>query len=200
MALGSLGVNKLRSFLTMSGITIGVFSVIGVMTAVSALRGSIETGLSFLGSNMFQFSKFPVNGGGEGPQRRFATVVHLLSVRHNRRLRLRCFAADNALPVVPSLVPVYPVANWFEREAFDLFGIVYEGHPDLRRILTDYGFVGHPFRKDFPLIGNGEVRYDEAKGRVVYEPVQITQRTLVPRVIREDNRYDDALKDGRPNG
>jgi NADH-quinone oxidoreductase subunit C len=124
--------------------------------------------------------------------RRFASVVHLLSLTHNRRLRLRTFAPDDELPVIPSLTGVWPGANWFEREAFDLFGIVYEDHPDLRRILTDYGFVGHPFRKDFPLIGNVEVRYDPEKGRVVYEPVSIEPRVLVPRVVREDSRYLQA--------
>ena len=129
---------------------------------------------------------------GNGPERRFAVVVHLLSVRTNKRLRLRCFAADNSLPVVPSLVEVWPVANWFERECFDLFGIIFEGHPDLRRILTDYGFVGHPFRKDFPLTGNVEVRYDAEKGRVVYEPVSIEPRVGVPRVVREDSRWQQA--------
>ena len=129
---------------------------------------------------------------GLGPENRFAAVAHLLSIKHNRRLRLRCFAPDNSLPIVPSLVDLYPVANWFEREAFDLFGIVFEGHPDLRRILTDYGFVGHPFRKDFPLIGNVEVRYDEEKKRVVYEPVSIDPRVGVPRVIREDSRWQQA--------
>ena len=129
---------------------------------------------------------------GRGPDRRFAAVAHLLSIQHNRRLRVRCFALDNSLPVVPSLVDVYPVANWFEREAFDLFGIVFDGHPDLRRILTDYGFVGHPFRKDFPLIGNVEVRYDAEKKRVIYEPVSIEPRVGVPRVIREDSRWQQA--------
>ncbi|MGH8106398.1 MAG: NADH-quinone oxidoreductase subunit C [Arenimonas sp.] len=129
---------------------------------------------------------------GLGPDNRFAAVAHLLSIKHNNRLRLRCFAPDNSLPIVPSLVDLYPVANWFEREAFDLFGIVFEGHPDLRRILTDYGFVGHPFRKDFPLIGNVEVRYDEEKKRVVYEPVSIDPRVGVPRVIREDSRWQQA--------
>ncbi len=129
---------------------------------------------------------------GLGPENRFAAVAHLLSIKHNKRLRLRCFAPDNSLPIVPSLVDLYPVANWFEREAFDLFGIVFEGHPDLRRILTDYGFVGHPFRKDFPLIGNVEVRYDEEKKRVVYEPVSIDPRVGVPRVIREDSRWQQA--------
>jgi len=129
---------------------------------------------------------------GRGPDRRFAAVAHLLSIRNNRRLRVRCFALDNDLPVVPSLVDLYPSANWFEREAFDLFGIVFEGHPDLRRILTDYGFVGHPFRKDFPLIGNVEVRYDADKKRVIYEPVSIEPRVLVPRVIRDDSRWQQA--------
>ncbi len=129
---------------------------------------------------------------GLGPANRFAAVAHLLSIKHNKRLRLRCFAPDNSLPIVPSLVDLYPVANWFEREAFDLFGIVFEGHPDLRRILTDYGFVGHPFRKDFPLIGNVEVRYDEEKKRVVYEPVSIEPRVTVPRVIREDSRWQQS--------
>jgi NADH-quinone oxidoreductase subunit C len=134
---------------------------------------------------------------GEGaiplPQRRFAAVLQLLSVANNRRLRVRTFAPDDALPVVPSVVDLWPVANWFEREAFDLFGIVFQGHPDLRRILTDYGFVGHPFRKDFPLIGNVEVRYDAEKKRVVYEPVtSVEPRVNVPRVVRDDARYATA--------
>jgi NADH-quinone oxidoreductase subunit C len=129
---------------------------------------------------------------GAGPDKRYAVVAHLLSIKNNARLRLRAFALDNSLPIVPSLIDVYPVANWFEREAFDLFGIIFEGHPDLRRILTDYGFVGHPFRKDFPLIGNVEVRYDEEKKRVVYEPVSIDPRVGVPRVIREDSRWQQA--------
>ncbi len=121
--------------------------------------------------------------------RRFGVVIHLLSYRYNRRLRLRCFAPDDDMPVVPSLVEVWRSANWYEREAFDLFGIVFEGHPDLRRILTDYGFIGHPFRKDFPLIGQVEMRYDPERGRVVYQPVSIEARVLVPRVIRHDHRY-----------
>ncbi len=108
---------------------------------------------------------------------------------HNQRLRIRTFAPDDAVPAVASLVPVWSVANWFEREAFDLYGIVFDNHPDLRRILTDYGFVGHPFRKDFPLIGNVEVRYDAERRRVVYQPVTIEPRVLVPRVIRDDARY-----------
>ncbi|MBD8526831.1 NADH-quinone oxidoreductase subunit C [Pseudomarimonas arenosa] len=128
-----------------------------------------------------------------GNARRFAVVLHLLSVARNQRVRVRTFCNDESLPIAPSLVSIWPGLNWFEREAFDLFGIVFEGHPDLRRILTDYGFVGHPFRKDFPLIGNVEVRYDEEKGRVVYEPVtSVEPRVLVPRVVREDSRYDQA--------
>jgi NADH-quinone oxidoreductase subunit C len=118
--------------------------------------------------------------------RRFAAVIHLLSIEHNCRLRLRVFCEDDSLPMVPSLTLVWPGVNWFEREAFDLYGIIFDGHPDLRRILTDYGFVGHPFRKDFPLIGNVEVRYDPEQKRVIYEPVSIEPRVLVPRTIRND--------------
>jgi NADH-quinone oxidoreductase subunit C len=136
----------------------------------------------------------------EGAGRRFAVVYHLLSVTHNRRLRLRAWCEAGEPPLLDSVVDVWKAADWYEREAFDLFGILFRGHPDLRRILTDYGFVGHPFRKDFPLIGNVEVRYDPAKGRVVYEPVSIEPRTLVPRVVREDNRYDAALKDSPGHG
>jgi NADH-quinone oxidoreductase subunit C len=131
---------------------------------------------------------------------RFAVVYHLLSVKNNHRLRLRMYTGTANPPLVPSANGVWNAANWFEREAFDLYGILFDGHPDLRRVLTDYGFIGHPFRKDFPLSGNVEVRYDSDKGRVVYQPVSIEPRTLVPRVIRNDNRYDDALKDAPDNG
>jgi len=142
------------------------------------------------GPGRFDWSHRPAIGTGH---KRYAAVVQLLSVRNNQRVRIRCHAQDDALPVVPSLTSIWPSANWFEREAFDLFGIVFEGHPDLRRILTDYGFVGHPFRKDFPLIGNVEVRYDEVQQRVIYEPVtSVEPRVLVPRVIRDDSRYDQA--------
>lgn len=128
------------------------------------------------------------------PQRRFAAVAQLLSVQHNRRLRVTCVAPSDDLPVVSSLTVLWPVANWFEREAFDLYGIIFQGHPDLRRILTDYGFIGHPFRKDFPLIGNVEVRYDADRKRVVYEPVtSVEPRVNVPRVIRDDARYQTAV-------
>jgi NADH-quinone oxidoreductase subunit C len=125
---------------------------------------------------------------------RFAVAYQLLSVTNNQRLRLRARCVDAEDPIIDSVVEIWAGANWFEREAFDLFGILFTGHPDLRRILTDYGFIGHPFRKDFPLIGNVEVRYDADKQRVVYEPVTIENRTLVPKVIRNDNRYDAALK------
>jgi NADH-quinone oxidoreductase subunit C len=127
--------------------------------------------------------------------KRFAVAYQLLSITHNWRLRMRVWCQDSDDPVLDSVTPIWASADWFEREAFDLFGILFRGHPDLRRILTDYGFVGHPFRKDFPLIGNVEVRYDPLAKRVVYEPVSIEPRTLVPRVIRHDNRYDPALQD-----
>ena len=116
---------------------------------------------------------------------RFAVVVHLLSLTHNSRLRVRVFAEDDRNPQVPSVMAVWPAANWFEREAFDLYGILFDGHPDLRRILTDYGFTGHPFRKDFPVQGYVEMRYDETQKRIVYEPVTITPREITPRVIRD---------------
>ncbi len=127
--------------------------------------------------------------------RRFAVVYHLLSLHHNIRMRLRVFTGTANPPIIKSVVDIWNGANWFERETFDMFGILFEGHPDLRRILTDYGFIGHPFRKDFPLIGNVEVSYDHEKGRVAYQPVSIEPRTLVPRVIRDDNRYSAELKD-----
>jgi NADH-quinone oxidoreductase subunit C len=126
-------------------------------------------------------------GGGAYEGARFAAVSHLLSLAHNRRLRVRTFAADDDFPVVPSLVDIWPAVNWFEREAFDLYGIMFPGHPDLRRILTDYGFVGHPFRKDFPISGYVEMRYDPEQGRVIYQPVTIEPREVTPRVIREEN-------------
>jgi NADH-quinone oxidoreductase subunit C len=133
----------------------------------------------------------------ETPQkdRRFAAVYHLLSVSKNQRLRLKVFAPDEQLPVIPSVIDVWNSANWFEREAFDLYGIMFAGHPDLRRILTDYGFIGHPFRKDFPLSGNVEVIYDPEKQRVVYQPVSIEPRVLVPRVIRAEGVAEEEAGD-----
>ena len=132
--------------------------------------------------------------GGPWEGRRFAVVYHLLSIVHNWRLRLRVFAADDEFPVVDSVIDVWPSANWYEREAFDLFGIVFTGHPDLRRILTDYGFVGHPFRKDFPISGTVEMRYDPDQQRVIYQPVTIEPREIVPRVIRVENYADTDVK------
>ena len=125
----------------------------------------------------------------EGP--RFAAVVHLLSVKNNWRIRLRAFCPDDEFPVVSSLIEVWPSANWFEREAFDLFGIMFEGHPDLRRILTDYGFIGHPMRKDFPTTGHVEMIYDAVKKRVLYQPVTIDPREVTPRIVREDHYADE---------
>ncbi len=125
-------------------------------------------------------------------EKRFAAVYHLMSVQKNHRLRVKVFCEDSDFPMVDSVVSIWSVADWFEREAFDMFGILFNGHPDLRRLLTDYGFVGHPFRKDFPLIGHVEMRYDETKKRVVYEPVSIEPRVLVPKVIRHDSRYDEV--------
>ncbi len=124
---------------------------------------------------------------------KYAVVVHLLSVTLNQRVRVRCFAEDDEFPVVHSLVDIWPSANWFERETFDLFGVIFEGHPDLRRLLTDYGFVGHPFRKDFPTSGYVEMRYDPEQRRVLYQPVTIEPRENVPRVIR-DNSYASLSK------
>jgi NADH-quinone oxidoreductase subunit C len=124
-------------------------------------------------------------GNGDREGRRFAVVYHLLSLANNWRLRVRVFAPDDEFPIMSSLVGVWPCANWFEREAFDFYGIMFTGHPDLRRLLTDYGFIGHPFRKDFPLSGHVEMRYDPDQGRVVYQPVTIEPREITPRIIRE---------------
>jgi NADH-quinone oxidoreductase subunit C len=126
-------------------------------------------------------------GDGAWDGLRFAVVVHLLSVRHNWRVRVRAFCADDDMPLLPSLVPLWRAVNWYEREAFDMLGILFEGHNDLRRILTDYGFIGHPFRKDFPVSGYVEMRYDPEQKRVIYQPVTIEPRENVPRVIREEN-------------
>ena len=126
-------------------------------------------------------------GDGAWEGLRFAVVVHLLSLTHNQRVRVRVFCPDDDLPVVASVFDIWPSANWFEREAFDLYGIVFEGHPDLRRILTDYGFIGHPFRKDFPLSGNVEMRYDPSQQRVIYQPVSIEPREITPRIVRDES-------------
>lgn len=147
-------------------------------------------GVSAKGAERFDFDE-PLDAPAfEGE--RFAVVMHLLSVFNNQRIRVKAFCKDNDFPTIDSVVDIWNAANWYEREAFDLFGIMFKNHPDLRRILTDYGFVGHPFRKDFPLVGHVEMRYDEEKKRVVYEPVSIEPRVLVPRVVRHDQRFVPA--------
>ena len=156
----------------------------------TASRSGFSRAVQATTDDPFDFGSDAKSAAFEG--KRFAVVVHLLSVTRNLRIRLRTWAEDNDFPIVPSLVDVWSSANWFEREAFDLFGILFSGHPDLRRILTDYGFVGHPFRKDFPLIGQVEMRYDAEQKRVIYEPVSIDPRVLVPRTIRTDQRFSPA--------
>ncbi len=153
--------------------------VMGTLRDLPELR--FETLIDLCGVDYSQYG----DGAWEGP--RFGVVCHLLSLSNNRRLRVRTFAPEDDFPMVASLVGVWPAVNWFEREAFDLFGIVFSGHPDLRRLLTDYGFVGHPFRKDFPISGYVEMRYDPEQGRVVYQPVSIEPREITPRIIREEN-------------
>jgi NADH-quinone oxidoreductase subunit C len=157
------------------------------------------TGMGFSRGVARDSHGFAADARGEGvefePPSRFAVVYHLLSIENNARLRLKVFCASDERPMVESVREIWASADWYEREAFDLYGILFRGHPDLRRILTDYGFIGHPFRKDFPLVGNVEMRYDPEKGRVVYEPVSIEPRTLVPKVIRDDARYEAGLKD-----
>ncbi len=159
-----------------------------------ATGSGFSRGVDAVGPGRFSWEDRPE--ADEFPNR-FAVVVQLLSMTHNQRLRLRCYAPADELPVLPSLIDVWNSVNWFEREAFDLYGIIFEGHPDLRRILTDYGFIGHPFRKDFPLVGNVTVRYDEEKERVIYEPVEIEPRVGVPRVVRRDSRYVDMPRGDR---
>jgi len=164
-----------------------------------ASGSGFSRGVDHLGPGRFDWASRPE---AENIPNRFAVVVHLLSTRNNLRLRLRCHPEQADFPTLASIVDIWSSANWYEREAFDLFGIVFEGHPDLRRIATDYGFIGHPFRKDFPLIGNVAVRYDEDKGRVIYEPTEIEPRVLVPRVIRRDSRYvgDELDRREAPSG
>ncbi|CAG1006723.1 NADH-quinone oxidoreductase subunit C [Burkholderiales bacterium] len=157
-----------------------------LLATMKALRDEarlrFETLIDLCGVDYAQYR----DGNYRGP--RFAVVYHLLSVTHNWRLRVRCFVPDEAFPVLASVVELWPSANWYEREAFDLYGIIFDGHPDLRRLLTDYGFVGHPFRKDFPVSGYVEMRYDPEQKRVIYQPVTIEPREVTPRVIREE-RY-----------
>ncbi len=139
---------------------------------------------STYGSETCEDGRYLADQPHQGP--RFATIYHLLSITHNIRLRVRVFADDDAMPMMDSVIGVWPVANWYEREAFDLYGTIFKGHPDLRRLLTDYGFVGNPFRKDFPLSGTVEMRYDADQRRVIYEPVSIEPREVTPRTMREE--------------
>ena len=200
----------LQSVTTALGEVTAVVSVAGLPDAMRALRDRPELRFETLidlcgvdysayggtGSDVAYFASDATPPEPPKPteprkhEKRFAVVYHLLSLAHNRRLRVRAFAADDEFPVMPSVIDVWPSANWYEREAFDLFGIMFAGHPDLRRILTDYGFVGHPFRKDFPLSGHVEMRYDPEQGRVIYQPLSIEPREVVPRIIREGHYAD----------
>lgn len=151
---------------------------------------SFEMLIDLCGVDYFTYGAESVSGS-ERAGKRFAVAYHLLSLNHNWRLRVKVFAEDDDFPVVDSVIGIWPAANWFEREAFDLYGVIFTGHPDLRRILTDYGFIGNPFRKDFPLSGNVEMRYDPNQQRVIYQPVSIEPRQITPRVIREEH-YGDS--------
>jgi NADH-quinone oxidoreductase subunit C len=184
-AVEAAGGDALKSVVSDRGELTAVVRVEGLLTFMRALRDRPELRFDMLIDVCGVDYQAYGDGAWEGP--RFAAVYHLLSLPHNRRLRVRTFATDDDFPVVPSVIDVWPCANWFEREAFDLYGIVFDGHPDLRRLLTDYGFVGHPFRKDFPLSGYVEMRYDPEQGRVIYQPVTIEPREIIPRVIREEN-------------
>jgi NADH-quinone oxidoreductase subunit C len=165
-----------------------------LLWAMRTLRDHPDLGFEMLidlcGMDYLAYGAESVTGNGL-TGKRFAVVYHLLSIEHNHRLRIKGFADDDEFPVVDSVIGIWPSANWFEREAFDLYGIVFTGHPDLRRILTDYGFIGSPFRKDFPLSGNVEMRYDPDQQRVIYQPVSIEPRQITPRVIREEH-YGDS--------
>jgi NADH-quinone oxidoreductase subunit C len=180
----------------------GVSAALGEVTAVVKPEHLLDTAAALRDAPGLKFEQLIDLCGvdyrdyGEGGRhgKRFAVVYHLLSLSHNWRVRLRVFATDDEFPVVDSVIGIWPAANWYEREAFDLYGIVFTGHPDLRRILTDYGFVGHPFRKDFPLSGNVEMRYDPDQQRVIYQPVTIEPREIVPRVIRVENYADVESK------
>ena len=156
----------------------------------SASSSGFSRGVEKASFGRFTFDDAKKGGHMDSP--RYAVIYHLLSVNNNQRLRVKVYCDDNDLPILPSVTNLWTCANWYEREAFDLYGIVFEGHPDLRRILTDYGFTGHPFRKDFPLVGNVEVRYDPDQKRVIYQPVTIEPRINVPKVIRDDHRFENG--------
>ncbi len=177
---------------------VGVEEKLGELTVVVRSTGMLETLTKLRDDAALRFEQmidlcgvdYSTYGDGAWDGKRFAVVYHLLSVSHNARVRVRIFAEDDDFPIVESVVDIWPSANWFEREAFDLYGILFTGHPDLRRILTDYGFVGNPFRKDFPLSGQVEMRYDPEQQRVVYQPITIEPREVTPRVVREEAYAD----------
>ena len=191
-ALGNALGDKVHSLIARLGETTIIVAAQEWLTLALALRDEpalrFEQLIDLCGVDYSAFG----NRGADG--QRYAVVYHLLSLTHNRRVRVRVYCADDDFPAMDSVVDVWPSANWFEREAFDLFGIVFPGHPDLRRILTDYGFIGHPFRKDFPLSGYVEMRYDPDQQRVIYQPVSIEPREIVPRVVREDHYADVERK------
>ena len=193
--LGSVLGDKLTSIVTALGQVTVVVKPDDLLPLAAMLRDAPELRFEQLTDLCgVDYSAYG-DGARDGP--RFAVVYHLLSVAHNWRLRMRAYAADDEFPVVASVIGVWPAANWYEREAFDLYGIVFTGHPDLRRILTDYGFVGNPFRKDFPLSGHVEMRYDPDQQRVIYQPVTIEPREIVPRIVREENYADtDGFRKG----
>ena len=180
---------------------VGVTTALGEVTAVVKPEDMLAVAPVLRDAPEFKFEQltdlcgvdYRDYGEGEWEGRRFAVVYHLLSIVHNQRLRVRVFCADDEMPLVDSVTSIWPSANWYEREAFDLYGIIFTGHADLRRILTDYGFIGHPFRKDFPLSGNVEMRYDPDQRRVIYQPVTIEPREIVPRIVRVEN-YADVEK------
>lgn len=178
---------KFEQLIDLCGVDYSTYGNVEWATDESSSTG-YSRGVEPSTNGRMRFGDDPVYVNTDRP--RFAVVYHLMSVSQNHRLRVRIYCENDDVPVVPSVIELWPSANWFEREAFDLFGIVFDGHPDLRRILTDYGFVGHPFRKDFPLVGHVEMKYDEEQKRVVYQPVSIKPRVLVPRVIRDDGRFD----------
>ncbi len=173
-------------------------TALGEVTIVVKAEHLLAAGAILRDDNALQFEQlidlcgmdYSDHGEGAWQGQRFAVVYHLLSIALNQRLRLRVFAPDDTFPVVASVLDLWSSANWYEREAFDLYGIMFTGHPDLRRLLTDYGFVGHPFRKDFPLSGNVEMRYDPDQQRVIYQPVTIEPRVITPRIVREENYAD----------
>ena len=174
---------------------IGIVDALGEVTVTLKAEGMVESMLVLRDAPDLMFEQvidvcgldYKTYGDGRWDGARYAVVYHLLSVSKNRRLRVRVFALDDDMPMVDTVVGVWSAANWFEREAFDLFGIIFNGHPDLRRILTDYGFIGHPFRKDFPISGHVEMRYDPDQRRVIYQPVTIDPREITPRIVREEN-------------